>query len=76
MVQARASQGRAARVSTLRLKAHPRDAAALEWRESKSSITAFGPFNDRAAVGHVFSRATRHARGSREANRECAISQS
>jgi hypothetical protein len=34
------------------------DAVALEWRESESRVRAAGPFNNRADVGHLFSRAT------------------
>src|SRR5438270_2739293 len=74
MVQARFSQSGVARVSTLRLKAHSRHAATFEWRESESRIRAIGSLNDRTDVGYLFSRLTRHARGSREANRKSAVS--
>ena len=56
MVQASVSESGVASVSPLRLEAYSRDAAAFEWRESESSLRAFGPFNDRADVGHVFTR--------------------
>src|SRR5258708_1110381 len=74
MVQARLSQSGVARVSPLRLEAHSWHAVALEWRESESRIRTVGAFNDRADVGHVFSRATRHARGSRETHRGSTVS--
>ena len=56
MVQASVSESGVASVSALRLEAHSRHAVALEWREPESSVGTVGPFNDRADVGHVFTR--------------------